>query len=824
MHGSFDPALVALSLVIGVLASYTALDLASGVAAASGRRRLAWIGGGAAALGIGFWTVHFVAMLALRLPIPTLFHAPLMGVSVLVAVAATAIALYAVSGPTDPSRLAAAALVMGIALAAMDYIGLAALRIPVTVHYDHGLVLASVAIAIAAACIVLWLALRLRTGESARSWWRKAAGATTIGIAIAGVQYTGLAAARFLPGPGRPVLTEGDLLASTSLAVFTVVATLVILGLALGGMQLDRSIRAAAAEAALLRERARLEAERSAILRQMTDGVMIADPSGRITFVNDAARRMHGDAAPGVTVEEYAAAKHLYTPAGMPYPPHLLPLVRAARHGETVTDVEVRIRPAGGRQVIVLMGAAPVQADDGSRIGAVLVIRDVTAEREIAAERAALLEVTEAARAAAEAASASKSSFLATMSHELRTPLNAILGYTELLEMQLAGPITDAQRGYLGRVRESGRHLLGLISEVLDIARIEAGRMSVGAAEGRIAPPLEAAIALTRPSAAARGIELTLRCGDPASLRYVGDEARVRQVLVNLLANAVKFTPERGRVTVDCGIASAIPGHAAAPPDARWVHIDIRDTGVGIAHELHEAVFEPFMQVESGPTRTRSGSGLGLSISRQLARLMGGDITLESTPGVGSTFTLWLCAPVRASGRLPDGALPGAAREMRAGVRAIGERLTAGVVDEIAARMVERLRSEEGIPAARGRDDTVVEDHMATFLREITQLLAFSGVGGEEPADFAADGTEIQRVISERHGAQRFRYGWSEMDVEHEFRILGEEVESAVRRAMATSTGDTSERAVEIIRGTIERARDVSLRGYRMAASTAPRG
>jgi PAS domain S-box-containing protein len=261
-------------------------------------------------------------------------------------------------------------------------------------------------------------------------------------------------------------------------------------------------------------------------------------------------------------------------------------------------------------------------------------------------ERARLFEAERAARREAERASRAKSEFLATMSHELRTPLNAIGGYAELLEMEIRGPVTAAQREDLGRIQRSRRHLLGLINEVLDYARIERGAVAFDLRPTLLAEAGAAAAVLIEPQRAAKRIALEFRppVDDAAAapaLAAVADPERLRQILLNLLSNAVKFTPEGGRVTVEIA-----PG-----PDARGRAIArVIDTGVGIPADQLEAIFEPFVQVGRAFNRPAEGTGLGLAISRDLARGMGGDLTAESTVGAGSTFTLALPAAPAADG------------------------------------------------------------------------------------------------------------------------------------------------------------------------------
>ncbi len=245
------------------------------------------------------------------------------------------------------------------------------------------------------------------------------------------------------------------------------------------------------------------------------------------------------------------------------------------------------------------------------------------------------MEIAELARSEAEMASRAKSDFLATMSHEIRTPINAIIGYTDLLQLELPGPLTDEQRRHLERIRLSGRHLMGLVDEVLDLSRIESGRVQVDARSASAGDAVAAALAVVAPQARQKGLALSDGCGGEAGLRYLGDSGRVEQILINLLTNAIKFTPAGGRVEV-----SADRGVEDGAGEVAWIRV--ADTGIGIAPEQAEHIFEPFVQAEGGYTRAHGGVGLGLAISRRLALMMGGDISVDSCPGAGSTFTLRL--------------------------------------------------------------------------------------------------------------------------------------------------------------------------------------
>jgi signal transduction histidine kinase len=232
------------------------------------------------------------------------------------------------------------------------------------------------------------------------------------------------------------------------------------------------------------------------------------------------------------------------------------------------------------------------------------------------------------AREAAEAANQAKSSFLATMSHELRTPLNAIAGYADLLALEVAGELNPKQRAFLDRIEHARKHLLGLIDDVLDFARLEAGRLVVRSREVDVATVVTEVEAMLAADVAVRGLTYSRQDGDAATVW--ADPEKVRQILINLVGNAVKFTDVGGEVTVRW------------KSEAGMVRIEVADTGTGIAPEQLESIFSPFVQGDADLTRTRQGTGLGLAISRQLAWVMGGEIVVDSEPGRGSTFALIL--------------------------------------------------------------------------------------------------------------------------------------------------------------------------------------
>jgi signal transduction histidine kinase len=247
------------------------------------------------------------------------------------------------------------------------------------------------------------------------------------------------------------------------------------------------------------------------------------------------------------------------------------------------------------------------------------------------------VDVTESiqARAAAEAANRSKSEFLAVMSHELRTPLNAIDGYAELLDLGVHGPLTDAQRDDIARIRKSERHLLALINEVLNYTRIEAGAINYERVDFALGDVVATCEALTAPQRRTKRLAFDFN-GCPADVIVHADPDKVQQIVVNLLSNAIKFTEPEGSIRLTC------------EADDAQARLSVTDTGPGIERSQLARIFEPFVQVDPHYTRRQEGVGLGLAISRDLARAMDGDLTVRSEPGVGSTFTLTL--PRKASG------------------------------------------------------------------------------------------------------------------------------------------------------------------------------
>jgi PAS domain S-box-containing protein len=449
----------------------------------------------------------------------------------------------------------------------------------------------------------------------------------------------------------------------------------------------------------------------------------------------------------------------------------------------------------------------PLPEEDGGTERLLLMVANVS--EQVQARRAA-----EVARLTAEEANRAKSQFLANMSHEIRTPINAVTGYAELLEMGIGGPLTAQQRHQVERIRSSSEHLLTLVNEVLDLAKVESGQMTVQLEQGQVGETLDGALALVQTQAARRGLRLVDDTGTAREAAFVGDEDRVRQILVNLLSNAVKFTESGGRVSACASVTGQPDDDARLPGRGPWVRMDVEDTGMGIAPERLATVFDPFVQVDASYTRQAGGTGLGLTISRRLARLMDGDLTVRSRLGGGSCFTLWLPAAPEAEPQEIGRRWPRAPHAV-SGLGEVGRALVR-VAQPTVAELGRRLRED---PVLRHSPDTnraQLENHTATFLVDIGLALVTLDEGGGEP-ELMRDGTEIQRLIADRHGAQRARLGWDENDLEREFQLLREILTPLVVEEAGRSAGASLDDALGVLERLLQQAELISIRGLRNA-------
>jgi len=370
------------------------------------------------------------------------------------------------------------------------------------------------------------------------------------------------------------------------------------------------------------------------LLEAAPDGIVEVDGSGRIVLVNSQAEKLFGyprEALLGKSVEilmpERFRKRH---PAHRGrYQAHSL--IRPMGSG-----LDLRALRADGTEFAVDINLSPFKGETGP--GVICVIRDVT-DRKAAEEQINMLNQSleqrtrdlavtnselEIRNREVEKANRLKSNFLATMSHELRTPLNSIMGFSDLLAEQTAGPLTQKQERFVGHIRESSRYLLALISDILDLSKIEAGRLELKYETFQMSVAVDEVLSTLRPLAAAKRIELGTEVNEELFLS--ADRVRVKQVLCNLLSNAIKFTPEAGQVGL------------LARSEGSLLSTSVIDTGIGIPREEQESVFETFHQLPAATPSVREGTGLGLSITKLLVEQHGGRIWVESEPGKGSRF------------------------------------------------------------------------------------------------------------------------------------------------------------------------------------------
>ncbi len=743
LYGEHDPWLVLLSVCVAMFASSMAMQAAvQARQTPQARLRHTTLLAGSLALGCGVWAMHFIGMLAFRLCTQVSYDTGLTTLSVLPSMGASWIALRLLSQDRVTGReLLLSGMLMGAGIGAMHYAGMAAMRMAPVLRYDPWMFALSIVVAVALAVLALWVRFGLATRFARRGGLSQttAAGAV-MGLAIASMHYTGMAAARFI---GRPT-AEFDLAPANQvpLALSITLVTLVISVMVAAAIGLVRYRR-------LLEINQAKEARLRAIADTSIDGIIVFDERGTIHEFNAGAARIFGRSAHSmigqsvaqIMVEPYrrqalasfpaflasirhavgtTLSTHCFHTDGRSIPIQLVVgstarleeqmyvafvadvseqqrMERAVRDSEAqfrslignIPGISYRCRMESGWPMVFVsdaaeritgwpssafMGSPPeisfadlVSPEEAERIGHI-VRHAAETEQQFVLEfqlrtrggsvrwmwgngslvRAAdqsvkwidgvLLDITERrqmeddlvlAKERAEAAAQARSTFLANMSHEIRTPMNAILGFTEVV---LGGELQGAQRKHLETVHKSARSLLHLLNDILDTSKLDRGALTLESLDFSLGDLVQQLCA--EQSIQAGRKELVLRCDmhEAVGDMVQGDPHRLRQILLNLLGNAIKFT-EQGEVV----LAATRQGH--------MVHFTVSDTGIGIAPDRLDTIFEAFTQADASMSRRFGGTGLGTTISKQLTELMGGRIWVTSTVGEGSTFHVSLPLP-----------------------------------------------------------------------------------------------------------------------------------------------------------------------------------
>jgi hypothetical protein len=735
IYGRYEPWLVVLSVLVAIFTSSMALHMATQArqSRSAGRRRAVLLAG-SIALGGGVWSMHFIGMLAFDLCTPVQYARGLTLLSMLPSVAASWIALSLSSRPEISAReLVVGGVLMGAGIGTMHYLGMAAMVMAPALHYDLGIFLLSIVVAVLLAMLALWIRFGIRRlGWNQLSPFRlNLISGTVMGIAITGMHYTGMAAARFVPPVGLELLESApqSLMLALGVAFTTVMITCLVVAV-------DLVLKYRAVSLASQAKETRLRA----ILDTAVDGIIMIDARGLIVAANRAAEHIFGwsvsemtgrnvntlmpepfhsqhdqylrnylqtgvariigsgrdveamdrhgrvfpirlaigharlpdenlfvgfvtDISARVAMERAlkesesqlsslmsnipgAAYRCLLTPEfpmifisdaieaitgypardfTLPHPlraytdrihPDDLQLVQDLEQYLKPFHVEYRILHRDGSVRWVIDTGSCVFGEDGKPAWLDGFIMDITPRKRMEQE-------LHRAKEKAEQAAAARTAFLANMSHEIRTPMNAIIGFSDVL---MGTSLAPEQARHLSIISSAARSLLHLLNDILDSAKLEKGRLELESLNFSLPELLDAVLSTLGMQARRKGLALNLRLDPALEEHYIGAPDRIRQVLTNIVGNAIKFT-EQGRVDID-----------VYPDGPGRVLFSVCDTGIGIAPDRIDAIFEPFTQADASMSRRFGGTGLGTTISKQLVELMGGWIRVRSELGAGSCF------------------------------------------------------------------------------------------------------------------------------------------------------------------------------------------
>ena len=621
----YDASLVVLSIAIACLASYAALLVAGRIRVAdSYNKRRIWLLAGSLTMGGGVWAMHFIAMLALKLPIAVSYDVSITVLSIAPVIFSSYVMLEVISRPKISKLIILTSVLMGSGIGAMHYIGMAAMQ-GISRHlimlFEPKLVVLSVLTAVVLAGVALtidFIVGRHKSGAGVN--FPKIGAALVMGFAVSGMHYSGMAATYFFAGDTSYAGAQSVL--NTAALVFWVSFTSVLIAsLAIFITIVDSRIQQATLDEAVSRFRMREAIE------SIPDGFCLFDMEDRLVECNQRYREIMNigvPIVPGMTFEDImrgAAQSGLIVDADGCEEDWLAE--RMARHRTPRENFVEHFRSDRWMRV------------SERRVwntGTVAIRTDITELKQTEIELSKAIEEAQMARAVAEEANNAKSAFLANMSHELRTPMNAIIGYSEMLLEEAKEAGHKQSVGDLLKIHSSAVHLLSIINEILDLSKIEAGKMELCLEEIHLPSVIDEVANTVRPIIDRNANTLCIHC--PENIPAIKtDSIKLRQILLNLLSNAGKFTH-----------AGEINFRVAMDDEAenRWVVFAVRDTGIGMSRDQVDKVFAAFTQADNSTTRKYGGTGLGLTITKKFCEMMGGTIAIESEPGLGSLFVVRL--------------------------------------------------------------------------------------------------------------------------------------------------------------------------------------
>jgi PAS domain S-box-containing protein len=701
----YDGRLVGLSIVIGVLTSYCALDLAGRVTAASGRARSIWLGGGATVMGAGIWSMHYVSMLAFRMPASVLYHIPTLFASLVAAVIASAVGLWVVSQPE--MRLGQAvrgSVVMGLGIAAMHYIGLASLRVPGTISYDAVLVAGSVVVAIAVSFVALWRGFQLRKPCAAVWSWRKLGASLLVGVAIPGTHYTSMAATSFDLSSTAASATQGVAISCLATTMI-VVSTFLILGLAISTSLLDRrySAQASALQAATTHYQQ--------FLRQVIDTnphlIFVKDWDGKYVLANAAVAEIYGTTVEHLIgkrdsdfnsktaeVEQFLKADREVMSSQRP----------AFINEESVTHAET------GQVHWFQTVKVPLLSADGSTPQVLGVATDITQRKQLEDQFRQAHKMEAVGRLAGGVA------------HDFNNVLTIIRAQTEFLLADL--PESDPRRADVSEIQSAADRAAAFTRQLLAFSRRQLLQPEVLDLNGVIT-----------------GMEMMVRrlVGEDIVFltklhsdlpRIWADPGQLQQVLLNLAVNARDAMPRGGTLLIETALVELDEHYPREHPSAKsgaHVVLAVTDTGCGMDAATRSRVFEPFFTTKE----PGKGTGLGLSTVYGIVKQTGGYIWVYSEPGRGTTFKVYFPPHYGAAKAVePERPLPPVLDDGATILLVEDERPVRSAV----RRLLER-HGYEVLEAANGQDALALISDRKAEIDLVLSDMVMPGMGGLELAD-----------------------------------------------------------------------------------------